>query len=56
MNQDDKDEKTLAFEREFVDLLIKYGYLSSSVTPQSIILSVSAFDKPALTTVAITKD
>lgn len=56
MENPKKDAKTLAFEQDFLDLLVKYGYISPSVSPQSIILSVSVFDTPALTTVAVTKD
>jgi len=51
-----KDPKTLAFEIELNQLLVKYGFLTPTVRPQSIIVSTSVMENPVISIVAIGKD
>jgi len=51
-----KDPKTLAFELELNQLLVKYGFLTSTVQAHSIIVSTSVMENPVISIVAVGKN
>lgn len=51
-----KDLKTQAFEQDLINLMLKYGFITPSVIPLTLTVSISVESSPVISIVAISAD